>query len=619
MFHYLFTNDLRSSRLETVLKETSTFYIEGTVPSSQEDKARNNTATTLGFYFNLNRSSNCSAIAASGDIKRVILNFIKKFQFPNPRTSRYLRESRADNIQLAPMRTILKLLYIIYIQDNSDGYLTKEEIKEFIFYNNNVAKIGSPNLIEVYNQIKTFRDNSTLPDSIACESERVWNSEKRQLKEMLNILKSSGVVKEERNDSIEKNVYKIVYESRSTSFKAALFDILTYDDFWDEKINTYTEYMDIMESSSLEFSDESEVIPRNKIIFGAPGTGKSFSLNESIKKIIPCTLEEKANEEYFERVTFYPTYTYSQFVGCYKPKPKSYTDINRGGEHVTREYISYEFVPGPFTRILVKALKLKKEDSSENCMVLIEEINRANAAGVFGDIFQLLDRDIDGNSEYSINTSEEMRTFLASELEGSKDEYAKINIPSNLYIWATMNSADQGVTPMDTAFKRRWDFEYIGINKGEYKCPYLNKPVKIGEIITSWNKIRKEINRLLQTPNLKVGEDKLMGPFFLSKNAFVKYEESTLENSIELIDNTIFKAAFKSKVLMYLFEDVVKSKKSQLFESTTYSNLCEDFDSKGLSIFKNIVIENLIVKIAPENNETTPENNETTPENNETT
>ncbi len=364
---------------------------------------------------------------------------------------------------------------------------------------------------------------------------------------------------------------------------------------------------------------------RNRILFGAPGTGKSYSLNQQIEKIVPCGDDGKVIDEYFERVTFYPSYTYSQFVGAYKPKPKKVLETNILGNEVEKEIISYEFVPGPFSRVLAKALKLKKDGRTENCMLVIEEINRANAAAVFGDIFQLLDRKPEGSSEYSIETSEEMRAFLAKELDDPEKDCAKITIPSNLFIWATMNSADQGVTPMDTAFKRRWDFEYIGIDAGEFAQPYLNAPVRIGGIVTSWNKIRKEINRLLQTPNIKLSEDKLIGPFFLSENVFVDLEclneqkvveeshgEAVLEelaaevaateevtgNTVVSMttENKVFTDALKNKVLMYLFEDAVKSKKSQLFEATTYSQLCEDFDLEGLKVFKGIMEANLILR-----------------------
>lgn len=597
MFHYLFTNDLRISSLAKTMKDVAVMHIQETVPSAKEAKGVNNNAMTLGFYFNLMNRSYCSYAAANGNVRRVVLNFVKKFQFPNPRTIKSLQYEKADNIQLAPMRVILKLLYIIYITDGEDGYLTKDEIKEFVFYNTNVAKVRVPNLIEVYKDIKEFRCFGTIPASIAPEVEREWHQDDRQIREMIKVLLWSGCVVEG-----EIGKYYIKHSALSVADKADLFEIITENSFWDgTDREDYFKYMDMLspeEEMLMEQQHEKnqKMITRNRIIFGAPGTGKSYLLNRQIGKIVPKDDDGNIVEEYFERVTFYPSYTYSQFVGAYKPKPKKVKEKDASGNEIEKEIISYEFVPGPFTRILLQALKLKQHGCTENCMLVIEEINRANAAAVFGDIFQLLDRKIDGNSEYSIETNYELRAYLAKELEKTEKECAKIVIPSNLFIWATMNNADQGVTPMDTAFKRRWDFEYIGIDDGEYALPYLNDPVEICGLVTSWNKIRKEINRLLQTSSIRLSEDKLIGPFFLAGNAFCKIEtEEESNESIATLDSMIFKTAFKSKVLMYLFEDAVKSKKSQIFDAVTYSQLCEDFELVGLKIFKGIDEENLVI------------------------
>ena len=129
--------------------------------------------------------------------------------------------------------------------------------------------------------------------------------------------------------------------------------------------------------------------------------------------------------------------------------------------------IRYDFVPGPFMRVYVDALKSGRTEAPQPHLLLIEEINRAKVAAVFGDVFQLLDRDDDGVSEYEIQASEDIRRYLASQLGGDADNYKKIRIPNNMFIWATMNSADQGVFPMDTAFKRRWNFTYLGIDDND--------------------------------------------------------------------------------------------------------------------------------------------------------
>ena len=151
--------------------------------------------------------------------------------------------------------------------------------------------------------------------------------------------------------------------------------------------------------------------------------------------------------------------------------------------------IRYDFVPGPFMRVYVEAIKSGRTDAPQPHLLLIEEINRAKVAAVFGDVFQLLDRDDDGVSEYEIQASEDIRRYLAKELGGVPDNYKKIRIPNNMFIWATMNSADQGVFPMDTAFKRRWNFEYLGINESEEEIIGIGKIVLPGETeAVEWNR-----------------------------------------------------------------------------------------------------------------------------------
>ena len=183
--------------------------------------------------------------------------------------------------------------------------------------------------------------------------------------------------------------------------------------------------------------------------------------------------------------------------------------------------IRYEYVPGPFMRVLVEALRSALTSNPNPYVLIVEEINRAKVAAVFGDVFQLLDRDENGVSEYAIQASEDIRKYLAKAdvLGGNPDNYKNIKLPNNMYIWATMNSADQGVFPMDTAFKRRWDFEYLGINEGEEeianKC-LIDIPGCDSKV--EWNSLRKAINDKMSSSDYKINEDKLMGPFFIAKD-----------------------------------------------------------------------------------------------------
>ncbi len=322
----------------------------------------------------------------------------------------------------------------------------------------------------------------------------------------------------------------------------------------------------------------------NRIIFGAPGTGKSFELKheaEFTKKdgsLYPDTTKKEDRIDLafpvnnVERVTFHPDYSYGQFVGSYKPVSD---DDGR---------IRYEYVPGPFMRTLVKALEGGKNgESAEKFLLIVEEINRAKVAAVFGDMFQLLDRTDTGDSVYEIQASEDVRRYLARELGGTKDNYASIKLPNNMYIWATMNSADQGVFPMDTAFKRRWEFTYLGINENEDEVKKTIKTLPVlhnGNEGIEWNILRRSINTML-LKECKVNEDKLLGPFFISGDVFKNPS-----------DKNAFFGAFNSKVLMYLFEDAGKMHQKKLFagidqSELTFSKVCEDFKARGTAIFGN--------------------------------
>ncbi len=320
--------------------------------------------------------------------------------------------------------------------------------------------------------------------------------------------------------------------------------------------------------------------PRNLIFFGAPGTGKSYQLNQLAKKSFV--------KENVSRVTFYPDYTYSQFVGCYKPCTNEEGDI------------TYGYVAGPFLDTYLNACT----HPYDQYLLIIEEINRANPAAVFGDVFQLLDRNAGGWSEYSVAVPVDMKKHIAKRLislneeeRGAIETYydpdmgfdefscsAKndLALPPNMFIWATMNSADQGVYPMDTAFKRRWDFRYIGINDGENaKMPIEDKEGRLSDVVVSWgvenkfkanwNALRKAINDFLSN-DVKLNEDKLLGPFFVGPSSLTAAR---------------FGTAFKDKVLLYLFEDACKTKHSKVFadDLNSYSAVCEAFDERGIDIF----------------------------------
>lgn len=325
--------------------------------------------------------------------------------------------------------------------------------------------------------------------------------------------------------------------------------------------------------------------PHQRIFFGAPGTGKSYELNREAKKYFG---------ENYSRVTFHPNYMYGNFVGVFKPFPKilknANGEIKKDEDGNIQESITYEYVTGVLMNQLINAFK----NPSINYLLLIEEINRANVSAVFGDIFQLLDRNEIGESEYVINTSKELQEALKKEFNGEKvdenikmkigDDFRKIFLPRNFYIWATMNSADQGVMPMDTAFRRRWEFKYLGINDAANRNneDFEKYRFKINSTETvNWDKFRRELNKKLSA--LNIPEDKLIGPYFVSKSIL---EDGDLNKLTETI---------KNKVLMYLYEDAAKAFRSSLFAEnkySTYSTVCKYFDENALHLFKgNLEVE----------------------------
>lgn len=315
---------------------------------------------------------------------------------------------------------------------------------------------------------------------------------------------------------------------------------------------------------------------RQYIYFGAPGTGKSYQLKQD-SKMFP--------EQNIERVTFHPNMTYGQFVGTFKPFPYFF----KGEERIT-----YKYIPGVLMKMLVNALK----NPLQPFLLIIEELNRANVSAVFGDIFQLLDRNADNTSEYPISINEDIRMYL----EGHKEILEQLNqglyFPKNFYIWTTMNSADQGVMPLDTAFKRRWEQKYFGVDQAfNENSKDFDKYAEIilynGTI--KWNDLRLFINS--QLIKLKVPEDKLLGPYFISKNILEVADHETCEEA-----NNRLTKSFKNKVLNYIFEDAGKSRRNQLFnlkpEKMMYSELLNEFDERGVQIFINH--EEIEVKIKEE-------------------
>ena len=262
----------------------------------------------------------------------------------------------------------------------------------------------------------------------------------------------------------------------------------------------------------------------NIIYYGAPGTGKSHKLDELIKK---------ENTNTF-RVTLHPEYTYSDFVGQLLPVSKK---ANDGNDKYT---VSYEFVPGIFTIALKEAIN----NPDRSVYLILEELSRANVAAVFGDLFQLLDRK-NGISEYPIDNPD-ISKIVYGKANTDQDTYKKIYIPNNLSILATVNTSDQNVYPMDTAFKRRFEWRYVSTDYGSNSEDFKdnnNPTIDVGNNIrVTWDNLYKGLNSFI-VGELGLNEDKQIGPYF------IKFEGANGDKAHDLV---------KDKLLHDLWEDINK-------------------------------------------------------------
>lgn len=301
------------------------------------------------------------------------------------------------------------------------------------------------------------------------------------------------------------------------------------------------------------------------IYYGIPGSGKSYYIENEILKGV--------SEKNFERVTFYPEYTYYDFVGQKLPK-----DDGTG----------LQFEAGPFTRILEKALENKqKAIQKEHYYLIIEEMNRGNAQAIFGDIFQLLDRDANGDSVYA-TTNYQVVQYLKS--KGIQLKENKIIIPSNLTIIATINTSDQNVFNLDTAFGRRWQYEIFGEEQTKGTNNIYTKGKIIGVEGFTWNEIREKINdKILKSEDIFNAEDKRMGLYYIDKECLSEGEE-TEESKV------ISRKKFANKIFRYLWTDVFKNDREAIFYTEKYNTL----EKIVIDFTKGKAIEQ-IIKIRMEN------------------
>lgn len=316
-------------------------------------------------------------------------------------------------------------------------------------------------------------------------------------------------------------------------------------------------------------------IPLQQIFYGAPGTGKSH------------TIDEKTNESNRIRTTFHPDYDYATFVGAYKPTVKTVDKYGLFGKDtvamkhedntpITEDVIVYKFIPQTFIKAYVEAWRryTNAERTDKDFYLVIEEINRGNCAQIFGDLFQLLDRTNAGFSSYAVETDTDLQTFLTTDeeykldivlTEDIKNDNGKVIatvenvmtgkvlvLPPNLHIWATMNTSDQSLFPIDSAFKRRWDWKYVPISDAgkKYKIEVNKTDKDTGEkklMRYDWWQFLEKVNEAIDSATSS--EDKKLGYFFCKA-------EITIDSNPE--PTVITADRFVSKVLFYLYNDVFK-------------------------------------------------------------
>lgn len=299
-------------------------------------------------------------------------------------------------------------------------------------------------------------------------------------------------------------------------------------------------------------------LPLQQIYYGAPGTGKSHTINE------------QTESESVIRTTFHPDSDYSTFVGAYKPTmgllpicDELGQPMKIGSTVLQKEQIIYEFVDQAFLQAYVNAWKYYAENSktAKKQYLVIEEINRGNCAQIFGDLFQLLDRNDYGFSVYPINADKDMKKQLEKAFKGiSIDNADSINqhykgrnvvkemlngeillLPDNLYIWATMNTSDQSLFPIDSAFKRRWEWQYMPIGKGfDKNGREIKWAIEGATKKYDWWSFLEKINA--QVGEATQSEDKKLGFFFCKAT-----------------NGTISAEKFVGKVIFYLWNDVFKN------------------------------------------------------------
>jgi hypothetical protein len=365
-------------------------------------------------------------------------------------------------------------------------------------------------------------------------------------------LKSKYDITDSEKKSFEQNGFVKEYENSKDKYRDALN---LFKEYYTMAKQDNNEVNNITEPQSKYDIKKGNNSPTQKIYFGAPGTGKSHQADIDTKG------------ENVKKTTFHPEYDYTSFVGSYKPTMEG-------------KNIIYQFVPQIFTKLYIEAWKnYTSQDETQQYYLQIEEINRGNCAEIFGDLFQLLDRDQNGFSKYEISADQDLLKYLkdsngfnSTEHEGIKK--GELRLPPNFNLIATMNTSDQSLFPMDSAFKRRWDWQYIPIDT---KCEHSDFTIELDNSkqykwLTFLNNINSEIFEITKS------QDNEIGIWFVN----AKHN-----------NNIISQNTFINKVIFYLWNDVFKDEESSVFKTEDGIELSYNsfFDTENVSNLLSDILE----------------------------
>lgn len=472
-------------------------------------------------------------------------------------------------------------------EDTSIGAI---EVKHYFLISNIVSMLGyvcnylRENDEDINSFISNTLDyiNSTTDESGLLSTKSLFKLSvgSNKLRPYFKQFESDGVFsKLIRQILLPNSSYKIsLYKNEEGEYAA--FWLIGFD--WQSSFDADSSIRNLGNAQAGRNIEDNRYESLQQIYYGAPGTGKSHTINE------------QTEGESVIRTTFHPDSDYSTFVGAYKPTmgllpicDELGQPMKIGSTILYKEQIIYEFVDQAFLQAYVQAWKFYAEnsDTAKKQYLIIEEINRGNCAQIFGDLFQLLDRNDNGFSVYPINADKDMKKQLAkafkkdgatitipnaekiNALYKGKDIVSKVLfgdilvLPNNLYIWATMNTSDQSLFPIDSAFKRRWEWQYMPIGKGYDKNGQeIQRAVEGATKKFSWWSFLEKINA--QIGEATQSEDKKLGFFFCKAT-----------------DGVISAEKFVGKVIFYLWNDVFKNNG---FEGPIF----KDIDGTELSFAK---------------------------------